>query len=497
MNNFNIFLNKCDDYLNAILVKDLRQIVRGKFLWVTFFAYIGLIVLILYTSLINASSLRNIDGDFISIFMLGLLYFVSGLVVPIHIGVKTSKEVNDATHELLFITTMSPASIINGKYLSGAIIILMLYATLAPFLTLTLLIGGVDFQNLILAIIFTFLMSNLFLFGQLFLGFSSDKKKLGVASVFDKGGIIVGQLLLWFWSCQAGASILEGNWISYHKSSWETWSIVFWVLVGIVTIALFIYSLLISKLQPDSSNKMYFFRRVASVVWLLAMVMSCFDEKFNEVSCMIIMVFLCIASVAAHTEPDTYTNRVISEIPDAAIDKIVKFPFYYGKINAIAWIAIIAVLTALLGRGCFYLFHSSAAYLHSSDFDTMLGVMVVFLLYIHSYGFLSDFIRKIFFKDYSVQTNIAIIAVLVAVGTVLMFMEDLLGPIAGILAFANPFGCLYLRGSDSQNVLLFMFVGSIFLVVTMFLNLSSLKKQFNAYFYKLKNDSSLFNYDIY
>ena len=77
--------HKIDDSLNAILVKDLRQIVRGKFLWSIFFLYLAIIVFILFASISEASMNRS-DGEFISGSLLLLLFVVAGLLVPMHIG---------------------------------------------------------------------------------------------------------------------------------------------------------------------------------------------------------------------------------------------------------------------------------------------------------------------------------------------------------------------------------------------------------------------------
>lgn len=473
----NPYIEQFDDSLNAILVKDLRQIVRGKIFWLAFFVFLSAIVLVLYSSLGNSRNYGDIDGNYISMAMLGILYLTCGVIIPVSIGLKTSRELNDANHELLFITTMSPASIVNGKFLSGAIIILMTFSTIAPFLSLTLLIGGVDLINLFLAIIYTFMMSNLFLFGELFMGIASGKKSQA-GGFFDKIGTGIAHFVLWIWSCSLGVGIIESRMFGSY-SDWQIFCYGFWIIFGVIILGTLVYLLVVSNLQPDSSNKMYSFKRMTSVVWLIAIVLSCFDSNFNEISCVVIMIFLCIVSVFFHAEPDTYSNRVISEIPDAFTQRVLKFPFFYGRINAFTWISLTGISTFIIGMFCYYALNDSA---FKSDFPDFLIFLAEFLVYINAYCFFSDFIRKLVFPNASRQYNIGIFAFLFLGSTIILWFGESFGKLGDFIALINPFGAMYLR-NHSERILLA--VGFILLILSMCTSLSSILKQINTYFKKI------------
>ena len=476
----NNFIEKFDDCLNAILVKELRQTVRGKFFWGIFLIYLGFICLILFFALNETNRYNMFYGDSVASFLLVALYFMAGLLVPIKIGKKTSSEIGDATNELLYTTTMTPLSIVTGKFLCGAVIILMLYAALVPFLSLTLFMGGVDLLLLIILLVFSFMLSNLAVIWQICLGLwvapNSGESSSMVNTVF--GSII--HLGVWITSLNIAGSI-----VSDFRYDWKAST--FWISALIfISSYLFVGGMLfgssVSKLEPETSNKMYTTRIVASIAWMIGTVITSFCSfEAVEIWTVIVFIALMLLSIIIVSEPEVYSQRIISEIPDSIFNRFSKFPFFTGLVNGECWIFFIAALTlmvAFIGN----LTHSVS---RGSDFITGLAVLACFLLHVNAYGLVVNFIYKTFSLKRSGIPQITLAAFFITnavtgISYNMFFWHG--GSFSReVIQMLNPFFMLD-RYRDSYALGI---IGAImFFALGIILNIKSITKQFNAYFNK-------------
>ena len=155
-----------DNLANPILVKEVRQAVKGKFLIVI----LGMILamqLILWWTITLPNAYTNITGMHAYVWMLSLFGGALGVAMPVYAGWRILAE--RAKQDLLFVSALSPFQIIWGKFLSSASIILIVFSTFLPFFYLTLLLGGIDLLSityslgivviaLLLSVIFTIFM---------------------------------------------------------------------------------------------------------------------------------------------------------------------------------------------------------------------------------------------------------------------------------------------------------------------------------------------------
>ena len=488
----NEYLMKFDDYLNAILVKDLRQAVRGKFIWSVLILYLTIIVLILFFSLLDADSSGNIDGEFISLAMLGFMFFVCGLLIPIQIGKKTGDEINDATHELLFTTTMKPSSIVSGKILSGVVTIVMMYSTLAPFLMLTLFMGGVDMKNLILGLIYSFIVSNLCVLFQVHVGLSYRNLLKSAPGFGNKAGAIVFQIIAWFWLAGIGAELLNGR-IFRHNNTSETWLVIFYFLALVICISLTLYVLTVSRLEPESSNRSYLFKSVATVLWIIGSFLSTFSENAVQAWSFIVFIALIVLSFILLLDPETYSPRVIKEIPDSPIVRFFVFPFYTGMANSLCWIVIFAILNYVYG-----LVVASVIGHSYWDFTSSLTAMASVLAYAIAYFMLANSIRKLFFSREPKGVVVGILVFIILVAVILpLFMSQMVPyEFRKVVVLISPFAAFF--GSRSEMVGPVV-CSLIFLVITLAFNSLSMISQINSYFSKsLDSDNDYRNkYNVY
>ena len=478
---FENLIHQIDDNLNAILVKELRQAVRGKFFWSVYLIYLVIICLILFFSLNEAGRNNMFNGDIVSTFLLISLYFIAGLLVPIKIGKKTSSEIGDATNELLYTTTMSASSIVWGKFFCGAVIILMLYSALVPFLSLTLFMGGVDLRLLFLLLIYSYMLSNLGIIWQIFMAMSAGIKASETNNLMNAAGGSIAHLVVWIISITFANGIISEY--SYGSKSSNFWvgTVIFLLVYFFVAEMLFISC--VSKLEPEASNRKFGLRYVCSIAWMIGTIVTAFiDYEAIMVWTVVFSILLMFLSVDACSEPDSYSSRVIDEIPDSTYSRISKFPFFTGMANGLCWVAIMTVLTmfvAFLGT----IVHFKT----SSDFSYLIISLTNFLLHATAYGLIVSFIRKAFIdKNYKTGvtqvavTSFFLVNIISGIGFNIFFRygSDLMEK---LIVLINPFMAL---GLGRREIGFALIGGGFWFILGVVVNLKTLIWQFKTYFNK-------------
>jgi ABC-type transport system involved in multi-copper enzyme maturation permease subunit len=148
---------------NPVVVKELRGRMRGKRAFVTMTIYlvfvtlvIGIAYLLYWASLsysaaytLPTASARQAFGKTIFALILGMELLWACVVSPALTSNSITAEREHQTYDLLRTTTLSPRTLVLGKFLSGFIfILLMLFATL-PLQSLAFLFGGVTPEEVI------------------------------------------------------------------------------------------------------------------------------------------------------------------------------------------------------------------------------------------------------------------------------------------------------------------------------------------------------------
>lgn len=139
--------NAFDDRLNPILVKEMRQALKGRYFKATFWITlsIGFLVGIL---MLNSAATRENPSSF-----LGEQFFVAtygclaiGVIVfvPFWGFISMGNEWEENTFDLLVISNLRPRAIVLGKLLSTLAQALLFYSAFTPLLAFAFLLRGVD-----------------------------------------------------------------------------------------------------------------------------------------------------------------------------------------------------------------------------------------------------------------------------------------------------------------------------------------------------------------
>ena len=135
-----------DDRLNPILVKEVRQALRGRyFRWLFGLTLLvtAFLALMVVTIASNQSSHVRIGQEF----FLSIYACMSGAVlvlVPFSAFLSTSAEWDENTHDLLVLSNLRPRHIVWGKLSSALIQALLYFSTFTPFLVAAFLLNGLD-----------------------------------------------------------------------------------------------------------------------------------------------------------------------------------------------------------------------------------------------------------------------------------------------------------------------------------------------------------------
>jgi hypothetical protein len=150
---------KLDNRLNPVLVKEVRQAVRGKFFRFSF------LLMLIVASVVASLLLTNLDphgselsSDSGATYFFGMLIVfaaASMVLVPLQANRSMAAERDDRTFDALLISGLRPAQIIQGKWLASGMLLLLFTSTLAPFLVVGFTLFGLDLLTGILQIIFT------------------------------------------------------------------------------------------------------------------------------------------------------------------------------------------------------------------------------------------------------------------------------------------------------------------------------------------------------
>ena len=392
-------LERINDRLNPIVVKELRQAVQGKFLVVVIICFLCVQLLTMGLFLvIDKSVAESFDGG-LKIFrvLVSNLLMTCLLCIPAYTGIRLANERADANVDLLFITTLRPQSIIWGKFLAGLVITVLLYSACMPFMTFTYLLRGIDLPSIFVLLTFDFLVVAVGIQSAIFVACIPANRVfrviLGVAWFVI---ILIAVNIITVFSL-----LLMEFGIGSQLDSSEFWLGALGVLVsGLALIGIFAL-LSIALISPLSANRALPVRIFVTVVWLLtgigAAIWSIVVDDFDPIWVWAILHILLhsIGLFIAVSEREGLGQRIRQTVPRRWVFRPLAFLFYSGAAGGVAWSSIIIALTLLSGVAWLIVF----PHMETGDEMLRLAPLAVLGLYAFSYVLAASLIRRNFLKD--------------------------------------------------------------------------------------------------
>lgn len=153
------WLEDRSDILSPIVVKEVRQIVRGREFN---YAFGGSLIVGLAVAFFGAADALTGAGTagrwtFMAL-MMGLAVLGVG-IVPLGAFSALRNERLEQTLDLITLTALSPWRVIVGKLLAQGVKLLTLFAGIAPFIAMSFLLGGIDFITIVVWLLMMFMWS--------------------------------------------------------------------------------------------------------------------------------------------------------------------------------------------------------------------------------------------------------------------------------------------------------------------------------------------------
>lgn len=182
-----IFPQWIDDRLNPILVKEVRQALRGRYFKVTYGLTLIAATLVGIVCLLAAVNDESVGQTYFLGIYLCMATAMIGLV-PFQAFVAASGSGRGGQSELMQLTALRPRQILAGGLLASFVQSGLVLAALAPFLALSFLLPGVDLSVLIFVVLYTLLFSACVSCVTLSASFLTENRLLRVIVMVFLGG---------------------------------------------------------------------------------------------------------------------------------------------------------------------------------------------------------------------------------------------------------------------------------------------------------------------
>jgi hypothetical protein len=450
MINFAGIVERIDDRLNPIIVKELRQVVRGRFFWGVLVLFLGFQCAVLSLSIADRGMSNSSVGADTLTFLFAILFLGCFTVIPLYSGFRFAKERGESSEELLFITTITPQSIIRGKFAASMAFVLLIFSAFAPFMAMTFFLSGVDMPMMFLILFLGLLLCGVATILQIALG--SLARDVSAFNLLRGVGLFIQVSMFFTLTSMVSDIIRYGASRMFGLTNFQlalTTTVFFIVGAGY-----FLYLAAAAVVSPAGSNRMYPVRRFLTLFWLLSFAFTAYWAYItSEVQIFFAWSFISIISlnfmlVVSVSERDYLTRRVAKEIPDNFWGSRYAFFFSSGAANGLVWClaligGTIAAITLLDKINASYAYSSSTL---SEFYQFAFG----FSAYIFAYSLIASFIRRVFLSEYISVRNTWVVALIVcAVFALLpMFFGIFAGSNSDVLMIGNPFSIVSHRSRD-------------------------------------------------
>lgn len=333
------------DRINPIVIKELRQAVQSRFVIATLLTLLSVqLAAIGIYILASGPSLYGFDAGRQAFLMLfGILQVIGTIFVPLYTGARLASERSDVNVDLLFITTISPRSVIAGKMFAAMTMTALIYSACMPFMAFTYFLRGIDLPSIFISLGVGFAAvvacAQLAVFVACVSVNRAFKIILGLIALAIFGMVYFGTM--------AGVSEIAGRGV-VGRDFWEVMTVMSAVICFLVGL-FFVMS--VALIMPAASNRAAPVRLFITGAWLLAGLVAGLSSMIEDYSwpmgfwLVAFEIVFALALFAAVSERDRPGGRVLRSIPKSMLGRARAFFFYSGAANGVAWISMIIVLT--------------------------------------------------------------------------------------------------------------------------------------------------------
>ena len=421
------------DWLNPIVVKELRQAVQSRFVITALLLLLTIQIIAVGIYLITANDFTFSSDSGRTVFMIlfGIMLAISMLFVPVYSGVRLAAERSETNLDLLFITTIKPRSIIAGKMLAAVVLTVMIFSACLPFLTFTYFLRGIDLPSMVVVLAMGFVAVTLGSQIAIFIACLP----VGRAFKFILGLVAFSQLVSGYVSVMviSGGMLWEGIGSTIGSANFWQWTGI--IGLNYVCQAGLLFVLSVALIKPASANRALPVRLYITAIWMIggvAAFLGSWAESTHDpvvywqVAFNILFAFSIFTAVS---ERDWPGQRVLRSVPESGLKRYFSFFFFSGSANGLVWTVAMIAKTYVMCWIWWRLFPNL------SNLSSLVGStrwMTVMNLYLLCYALTAALLRRYLLKRIGTNLTWLIAVVLTAIGStiplligMLVFMNDL------------------------------------------------------------------------
>lgn len=356
--------SRLSDLVNPIVIKELRQAVRGRFVvTLVILSLIAQMIAVIGAMIGQRIESTNIErapaGPMLFETIYVVLLFGSFILIPMYAGIRMMSEHSDSNVDLLFITTIRPRNVVAGKILSSAVLTALIFSAAIPFLMFSYVLRGIDF----IGIIYVTACGILLVVSQsilaLFIGAlpaSRPFKILLALVVFavSLGGAVATNVM--------ALSAVRVRMTFSHGSPWHDLLALMAIIACLDVLLVFLTVALVS---PPSANRALPLRMLLTALWLITLGLAVWT-MLGSGSSDVMLVWAAVSCglqalvlFSAIGEREEWGPRVARTIPHAPVMRAAAFLFYSGGGGTLWAIAMMAATIAVYGAATPFFINSA------------------------------------------------------------------------------------------------------------------------------------------
>ncbi len=341
-------VNWVDDRLNPIVVKELRQAVKSRVVVGVLVLMLVVLLVILGVSLVDTPGTFD-DGAGSTLFIVfqSILLATCMFFVPVYAGVRLAAERQGAASDLLYVTTIRPASVVWGKLLAAMVVTALVFSACAPFMVITYLLRGIDLPTILFVLAVDALVVLAATQVAIFIGTLPIGWPVKTFLALILGGLFMSAFTgvvgttVGFIQFGIGSSFADPDfWVGFAVS------VACW-LAGVTMVFL----LSVAIIAPPTSNRALPLRAFLTFVWAATFGLFVWlawrvgDIEVLASWMAFSTVVLVLAVIVSAGERDTLGPRLRRSVPRNKLLRVPAFLFYSGITGGLMWCAILLFLT--------------------------------------------------------------------------------------------------------------------------------------------------------
>ena len=319
-----------EERLNPILVKEMRQALRGRAFRIVFWIAVAIATTVGCLILVQEGEQPSEMGGLT--FFVALYGFLSAAVhlfVPFAAFQSVGAEWEENTFDLLVLSNLRPRQIVLGKLLSHGLLVLLFFSGFVPFLLFAFLLRGLDLVGAVWVLGLTLISSTALICLAIALSSMTRQKLLRVVAMVV--------LAVPLFQVTIGSIGFSGMWLSqniFHTPA-ATQALLAGATFGLTVIA-FACAFAATRFAHPEENRSTVLRVMATIAVLIALVWGAHLVRFFgdltplAVLCVPIFIGLTFFATSFATEEERLGRRVRHQVPRNRMLALLATPYFPG-----------------------------------------------------------------------------------------------------------------------------------------------------------------------